>query len=215
VSARGLIPASPQLGYCALRLRRGEELLTTTGIQVAEYRPTEFEVKVQAATSSVVAGEAIRWKVDGSYLEGGAMAGAPVETTLRRERTWFSPPGFEGHITDDSVWQQLEDTRAYATFLESHAESLSALGTMSRTSSSTLEQQTGPERLEFEATVTDVSAQTASARSSVLVHPAAYYPVIESLPSRLVDAPASVHPRVLAVTPEGQRLTGRSLSLSL
>ncbi len=215
VQTRLEIPGSAKLGYFTVTLARGEDPLTAAGIQVAEYRPSEFEVNVLAQRPSVVAGEPSEWRVEGTYFYGGAMAGAEVETSLRRESAWYSPPGFESYATDDTSYQNLEDHRPYSTYLESDQTVLSAEGTLVKTFAARLDKQVGPERLEFEATVRDLSAQTVSARDSVLVHPASYYPAIQPLETGLVDAPSQLSPKVLAVSPGGQRVIGRPLTLSL
>lgn len=215
VAHRLRIPAAAQLGYWTLRLRRGKQVYATASVRVAEVRPTEFEVGVRSEQASVIAGEPISWHVEGTYLSGGAMASAGVETSLRREQAWFSPPGYEQLVSDDSAWQRFEDYRPYSAYLESSQGELSEQGQLGQTSASQLAGQVGPERLELEATVTDLSAQTVSRRAGVLVHPAAFYPVIEPLPSSFVDAPALISARVLAVTPEGTPLSNQLLSVTL
>lgn len=209
------IPRSAALGYWTLELFCDKNILTSSTIRVAEYRPSEFEVAVRSRAPQVIAGEINEWDLSGTYFFGGPMAGAQVETSLRREPAVYRVPGWEAFVTDDQVWQNLEPYRPYDVHLETKIRKLDEQGMLRVSSSTSLEQQTGPERLEFEATVSDLSAQTVSARGHVLVHPGAVYPAMEPLPSSLVDAPSSISPRVWAVSPEGKALDKRAVALSL
>ena len=214
-SAQLKIPASGRLGYWNVQLRRGEEVLASSSIQVAEFRRSEFSVEARAMQKEVVIGAPTDWSVKGSYFYGGVMKDAKVETALRRTRTPFTPPGLDGYRVGDDAYQLHEQYQHYSPFLSSKRSELDSLGEYHERSKIELPHQVGPERVHLEATVTDLSAQTASAQASVLVHPAAYYVALKRAESHLVDVQTTLTPLVRTVTPGGRKVTGKSVSLFL
>ena len=214
-AARLAFPRSGSLGQWTVQLWRGERELASVGLQLAEFRAAEFEVKVNANKPNVVADEQIRWSTNGQYFFGGVMANAPVDTTIVRQATWFSPPGHDEHITDDNAWQRFEREQGHSNLLSSEKRVLSKMGELSFETAAKLKGQVGPERLVLESTVHDLSGQALSGRQSVLVHPASFYLALERPQSLFVEAPARVAPRILAITPEGRPVSGRAITLSL
>lgn len=215
LAARLKIPRSGQLGQWSVELRRGEKVLANTLLQVAEFRPAEFTVNVAAREPSVIAGERVNWAVTGSYFYGGVMADAKLETVATRSRAGFTPPGLDDYETGDDAWQAHEPYVSYSATLESAAHQFDHMGELKSATVARLPHQVAPERIELEATVSDLSGQTATGRGSVLVHPAAYTVALKRPASTLFDAPGRLTPMVRAVTPQGKTASGRSVTLSL
>ncbi len=215
VSAQLTIPATAQLGDFTAQLRRGEQPLASTTLQVAEFRPAEFEVKVHPGEPEVIAGDQVRFHVAGNYFYGGVMGEAKTEYSFARHPAHFSPPGYDEYVVDDDEWQYHEAYRDRPYVLSHDEGALDNLGQMTRETSAQLKDQVGPEYIEFEATVHDLSGQTDSARASALVHPASYYVALKRPESYLVDAPSTFSPEVLTVSPQGTVISGRSVKLDL
>src|SRR6478609_250115 len=68
-------------------------------LEVAEYRPAEFEVAVEPRQNEVSAGGVARFTVRGDYLYGAPMSGAALTYSLGRERAYFSIPEHEEFST--------------------------------------------------------------------------------------------------------------------
>ncbi len=215
VAAQLKVPQSGALGYWTAQLKRGKEVLASSALQVAEYRRSEFEVHVETDVPSVVSGEAAAFNVSANYFYGGVMADAAFSYTIYRNPAYFVPEGLSEYVASDSTWQYHEPYRGYSRQLAAKESKLDELGTAMVGSTTKLVQQVGPEYLEFEGTVQDVSGQTSSARKTLLVHPANNYVAIKRPESYLVDAPGSISPQVRTVTPEGKNVSGRSVQLSL
>src|SRR5690606_21729585 len=128
ISAQILIPGSAALGYWSAQLKRGEQLLASTHLQVAEYRVAEFEVKVQAHNAHVTAGQKLSWDVRGEYFYGGMMSGAPVSYTLSRRPSAFRPAQSEDYETSDEEWQYHQPYKSYDPLLASDEAKLDDVG---------------------------------------------------------------------------------------
>lgn len=215
VSAQVLIPGSAALGYWSAQVKRGEQLLASTHLQVAEYRAAEFEVKVQAHNAQVTAGQKLSWDVRGEYFYGGMMSGAPVSYTLSRRPSAFRPAQSEDYETSDEEWQYHQPYKSYDPLLASDEAKLDDVGKWSFEALPKLEHQIGPEQLELEATVQDLSGQTISGRGSVQVDPAQYYLGIKHPESYLIDAPGVFRPLVRTMSRDGKIVVGKRVELSL
>lgn len=209
------VPGASPLGYFSLTLERQGQRLTSAHLQVAEFRPAEFEVQAHSPVSSVIAGDPVGWNVTGSYFSGGVMANSSIATTVARRPASFDLPGAKEFITDDSAWQMHEPYQFHDPLLAASEVKLDDFGKWSGETASRLEKQVGPERLELEATVRDLSGQAQSSRASVLVHPAAHYVAIARPETTLLDTPARVSPQIKTLSPEGKTVAGQAVQLQL
>jgi alpha-2-macroglobulin len=185
-------------------------------IQIAEYRAAEFKVGVDAAAATYLPGESARFHVQADYLFGSPMSGMSLGYGVTRERTSFSPPGWEGYVTsEDSYRRDLPNVSLDANVI-AHAEAtLSAAGAHEVSVPLVLPGQTGPERIRLDASVTDVSRQAIASSAAALVHPARHYVGLALEGSWFFTVPSTLEPRVLALTPRGETKAGRPVQLEL
>jgi len=186
------------------------------GVEVAEFRPVEFKVAVEPAAPSQIEGETARFRVQADYLFGSPMSGMALEFGATRERTAFAPPGADGFATSDDVYRRDLPYAALDSMLIARQHTkLSAAGDHVETLALVLPGQTGPERVRLDASVRDVSRQMVDASAGVLVHPASHYVAIALDGDGFRSVPSTLEPRVLALTPSGQRRAGRPAQLEL
>lgn len=208
------LPGSAALGQWRVAAPGTPE--AALSVEVAEYRPAEFKVRVDAALPEYVSRQTAELRVQADYLYGSPMAGAKLSYAATRERTSFAPPGADGYVTDDEAFRnELSAAALSSAPLGRAEEQLSAQGAFTIGLPLTLPGQIGPERVRVDAEVTDVSRQVVSSSAAVLVHPAAYYVAIAQLDSWFVSTPSALRPRVLALEPDGSRVLGRKVTLDL
>ena len=208
------LPGSASLGSWRILAEGFED--DSLSVEVAEYRAAEFKVRVDPAQPSYVSAEPARFRVQADYLFGSPMGGAKLGYGVTRERSSFAPPKSAGFVTSDDAYRadlELEALHA-AVFARGEAQ-LSAEGAHELSLPLALPGQTGPEQVRLDAEVTDVSRQAIAASAAVLVHPASHYVGIAELDSWFQRAPALLKPRILALTPAGERRSGRKVSLDL
>jgi len=208
-------PLSARVGGWSVALLRGEEQLASAEVAVRLYRPAEFEVAVTPSVRELVAGENVDFRVKGSYFFGGAMARAATKVWVTRSPESFVPPGTRGFETTDDAARSGDDRGPPAPLLREAEVALDGKGLVSERVVAALPDQTGPERVTFEAEVTDVSRQALAGRGSVLVHPASYYLGIKEDESSFLDVGRPFRPTVAAFAPDGQRWAGRRVELEL
>lgn len=208
------VPGSASLGQW--RLTAAGFADDGLGIEVAEFRPVEFKVSVEALAPSHIAGDSARFRVRGDYLFGSPMSGMQLGFGVTRERASFAPPGSEGFATSDDVYRRDLPYVALDSMLIGRTDTqLSAAGDHLATVPLVLQGQIGPERVRFDASVTDVSRQVVDASAAVLVHPASHYVGIALDGDGFRSVPSTLEPRVVAFSPSGQRRAGRAVSLEL
>lgn len=214
-SARFEVPLSASLGYFQLVLQEGKEQLTQAGLQVAEYVPAEFKAEVSPDAGFRMRGEQARVTVSGSYLYGAPMVGAGAHATVFRYPTTFSPRGADDLATDDSEFQDTVDRIYQTPYIKSVELKLGSDGRQVVDIPLSFENMIGPERIETEAEIVDLSNRAQSARAAFLVHPARYYLGLERPENYFVNSGSSLSPKVLALEPSGARVSGRDVNLSL
>lgn len=213
-SAELRVPASASLGQWRASLAELPD--DALSFQVAEYRAAELSVRVEPGAPSYLQGETARFRSQADYLFGSPMSGMPIAWSASRERASFSPPGADAYVVgDDAYRRDLRLAPLDQSTLSQKTATLSLEGRHDASVRLLLPGQTGPERLRFDATVSDVSRQAVTASAAVLVHPASFYVGIARQESWFVAVPARLEPRVVALSPRGERLAGKSLSLEL
>lgn len=218
-SAKVVVPRSGRLGTYEIEAKvdgspRSWADLTST-FEVAEYRPAEFEVKVESDRPSYVRGDTARWIGRGDFLYGAPMAKAPARTWITRSETWFSPPGAEELTVDDRAYREdLDASSPDGARLESNDSPLDPAGRTSTTVKLDMPGMTGPERVTADVEVTDLSRQAIASSTTAIVHPGDFYLGLQPA-SYFVDAGKPVPARVLAITPGGQKVPGKPVALEL
>jgi alpha-2-macroglobulin len=209
------VPASGALGNWSLTAKIGSAEVSSY-FDVAEYRPAEFEVKVEADRPAYVRGDRASWTIGGDYLFGAPMANAPVQYFITRSASSFAPPGSEEFVSSSSAYfADLPEQSMGASQLKSERAKLDAHGKVTTSVKLQQEGQRGPELVVVDAEVTDVSRQSIGGTSSAIVHPAAHYVGIRTPSDYFVDAPGELKPALVAISPSGQRLAGKKVQVEL
>jgi uncharacterized protein YfaS (alpha-2-macroglobulin family) len=218
-SVRVPVPRVGRLGTYEIEARiagsaRGWADVTTT-FEVAEYRPAEFEVKVESDRPSFVRGETARWIGRGDFLYGAPMARAAARTWITRSATYFVPPGAEELVVDDSAYRaDLPEASPDGGTLENRAGKLDDAGKTSSTVKLEMPGQIGAERVTAEVEVTDLSRQSIASSTTAIVHPAEFYLGLERVPF-FADPGKAIAAHVVAIAPSGTKLPGRQVKLEL
>ena len=115
-----VIPSDAKLGDYRAEVqvrRRGEwSTLAVATYRIAEYRPPEFLVDVNAPSSPRIAGDSLRAVVEARYLFGAPMARAAMSWSLRQARIagWeLEIPGMEGWSVGATGhwWEEISEAR--------------------------------------------------------------------------------------------------------
>jgi uncharacterized protein YfaS (alpha-2-macroglobulin family) len=207
------VPASGGLGSYQLSSAEGE---LRASFEVAEYRPAEFAVTVAPRASSYRRGETARFDARGDYLFGAPMGGAAVRYTLSRGPGYFHAPGHESFaIGAEAFYADLEERPLASGTIGQGEGKLDASGRFVVNQELALPGQRGAERVLTSVEVTDPSRQVIASETSVLVHPADFYVGIETPQDWFFTAPSALAPRVLALSPRGEKLAGHKVRLEL
>lgn len=211
------VPPAATLGSWRLEVQEADDqVISATHFEVAEYRPTEISAKVASAKPSYVRGARASFEVQGDYLYGAPMAGAPVRYWAYRSETSWNVPQTAGFRTDAVLYDSAHpDQSPEAGPIGSGEGKLDGRGALIHEVPLTLPGQRAPEVVSFDAEVTDVSRQTAASNTSVVIHPADVYVGLEEPKSHFLQAPTAFEPRAIVTTPDGARQTGRNVTLEL
>ncbi len=183
------IPRNARLGFAHLRAsivsrplapkpraRSGRILIrdwnAQTRFTIDEYRTVEMKLETSVDEKEHVAGARAEISVSGKYLFGAPMHDMPVIVQASRQAGWFQPKGLEEFSTDSAgLW-----STKYETFMPATKVMLDANGVGHISVPLALPNQLGPETVNVDASITDVSdAFMVGDRSSFLVHPAEIY----------------------------------------
>lgn len=209
------LPAQTRLGRHQIEASIDGERIAWGGFEVAEYRPAEFEIGAESDRPSYVRGDKATWTSRGAFLFGAPMSGAKADVVVSRARTWFSVPEHDGYeISDEPYHRDREEHEPRADVVEQHQISLDARGLATTNAPLTMKGQRGPESLSFHLDVTDLSRQVISTSTTAIVHPAEHYVGIE-LEDRFVDKGTTLAPRLLALSPRGDRVEGAAIDVEL
>jgi uncharacterized protein YfaS (alpha-2-macroglobulin family) len=207
------VPATGGLGSYQLSSSEGE---LRASFEVAEYRPAEFAVIVTPRAAAYRRGETARFAARGDYLFGAPMAGASVRYTLSRGPDSFQVPGHESFALGAATYYADLDEHPLTSGTIGQGEGkLDPSGAFGVDHALALPGQRGPERIVTSVEVTDASRQVIASEASVVVHPADFYVGIETPKDWFFTTPAGITPRVLALTPRGEKLAGHKVRLEL
>ncbi len=189
-------------------------------LRVGEYRPSEFTVTITPDSRQLTRGQKLSGKLTGQYLFGGPMADVRGSYHPYSEQAIFTPKNTEGFSTDAWTHQTLLMKRPEVQQLVKSAPlgagrtiTLDAQGQASFEASTALD-LFGAAQIGVGATILDKSRQTVSTKGGALVHPGDFYLGIQR-PHIKTKAGQRLNPQVIAVTPEGKRLAGKKVRLSL
>jgi len=209
------IPPGGELGtyYAAVSGLEHERFLQEP-LEVSEYRPVELRVAASTDKPAYVRGDSAKLDVKADYLFGAAAAGLSTSLSVSREPTWFAVPGADDYTVSADAYYRDQSEVSAAGELRRETRQLDAQGRVAWDEKLALPGQRGTELLRIDAEVTDVSRRSVATKGSALVHPALFYVGLKS-DMAFVEAPNAVKPEVLAFLPDGKRLSGKRVSLTL
>ncbi|HEY4107157.1 MAG TPA: MG2 domain-containing protein, partial [Polyangiaceae bacterium] len=215
-AARFKVPESGHLGSWQVQAASSPDDLIYESFDVSEYRPSEFKVGVESERPSYVRGDVAHWTARADYLFGAPMAKAAARVTVSHIGSYFEVPNSEGFSTSASAYHaDLEESALDGGQLLAQAAKLDEHGAFAFSQKLELPAQRGPELITAEADVTDVSRQSLAGTTSAIVHPAEFYLGLKEPEDFFVNAPGKVSTSVLALSPKGERVAGKSVKIEL
>ncbi len=172
----------------------------TETFRVEEFKPAVFEVKSRAIGGTFLAGGKFSAAVEGWYLFGAPMSGAPADWTLRLTDAYYAPPGHDGFSFGREYGYNRYDRLAGSGGLKLDEKGKGLVEVQ-------LDKADGSGgnalRASFEAGVTDPERQRLFGRASAYVHKAdLYYGVKAS--GGFTEAGKPWSASVIAVRPGGE-----------
>jgi uncharacterized protein YfaS (alpha-2-macroglobulin family) len=183
---------------------------------VAAYRRPEFRVDASMTADRAIAGSHVNGAINARYLFGAAMANRPVTWSYSRSPVYGPPAPVLNQFPADRftfVGCCDQNVRAEAARLGGTTAALDARGEIALD----LETQPSdglPYQYTLEGDVEDVSRQHIAGRAGLVVHPAPWYVGLKR-PSLFVDQKDGLNTAVVAATPEGKRVAGVKVDLTL
>lgn len=175
--------------------------------EVAEYRPAEFEVKVDSDKASYIRGERAKFGGQGDFLYGAPMSDAKARYTVTRAPAYFRVPslpvGFES--SDSAYLAGLTEAAPESNLILSGEANLDNRGEIEVATSLALPGQRGPERVSCEVEVTDISRQSVAGSKTTIVHPGEFYIALRDDKEGFAEAKKPVKVEALAASPSGVR----------
>ena len=212
------VPADAKLGSYTVGLQyqwggKWQEL-DRAYYRVAEYRPPEFLVEVNAPKVPLFAGDSLRATIEARYLFGAPMARAAVEwRAMSAPMGWWGLdiPGLERgdwYLGENSWWWEDGDENDGAV-VASATDTLDATGHRVVKIATPTPSKGRAATVTLTATITDVNRQSVAGSTSIIVHPADFYVAAKPLGDSWfwrAGGPQSVG--VIAVRPSGERVRG-------
>ena len=209
------LPAGAPLGSYSVVAKPTDGGTVYGRFSVEEFRPAEFKVAVKSEQAQLVRGETMRWNANGAYLFGAPMRGAPLRWSLYHSPSYFRPTGHEGFVFSDRVWWFGDGSHQRdGGFVARGNGKLDARGGLTGEQALKPAKMTGPISYELETSVTDISRQSISSRTRVLLHPGEVY--VGARPDKtFLKAGDELKADLLAVTPAGEAVAGIKLTGTL
>ncbi len=178
------IPAEGALGEYSISAKVATQRLIANGqFLVAAYRRPEFRVDVTLKSPTSIAGTKLSGTIVGKYLFGAAMASRPVKWTYSKEPITDVPAIIREHYTEGQ-WEFLGEDyehRRESETIGTKEQKLDAKGELKLPLDTDLTAGY-PWSYKLEGTVTDISRQELSGRTSFRVDPAPWYVGVKTLP---------------------------------
>ncbi len=231
------LPAGANLGQGWMSLNLvGAQGLSNQGTQraftIQEFRTPEFEVQARHESSDpYFLGEQATVAVDATYYAGGPLPDAAVEWQVTNRSTQYTPPNrndftfgiwtpwwrsFGAADTDNQSSLEGDCFDCWPGGAEAEVKTFS--GRTDADGSHYLDMAfSGPEvdqptTVSAQATVTDVNRQAWSSRTSVLVHPSAFYVGLRS-DRAFVEAGTPLRIEAIVTDLDGEAVAGRTIAV--
>ncbi len=173
------------LGSYSIAMNTGQEGYAQAYFRVAEYRKPEYQVSVTADKSNYENGEAVNVTVEASYYFGGAVADAEVQWSVLSKDYYFRyncPPTQHCPYYSWTYWADWRwwmwydpENNGYGRLIAQGATKTDEQGRATFQVAADIAQEIQSQRYTLEASITDLSGQQVSNRTTVLVHKGEYY----------------------------------------
>ena len=202
----------------------GENALSSAYFLVTTYRKPDFVVDVKTKKPSYISGDTMAFDVDGRYLYGAPMAGAPAAGTFTASNTSVNPVADHPELKLDGYrWDFVcYDTEVDACGPQLYGDEIgSANGNLDPVGHATATHEIAvqtvrhqPLSVDFESNVTDVSRQSFAARATAIVHPGDFYLGVRQIDT-YTAAGQPMQVAVVSVSPDGKIVTGKAATATL
>jgi uncharacterized protein YfaS (alpha-2-macroglobulin family) len=188
----------------------------TSSFEVLAYKPAEFKVAVTSTERDYVHRQSANFKIAAEYLYGAPLAEGRVIQRVSRQEIDYAPPNSRGYVVSDFAFlSDLRYTNERGSAYSQESKLLDGSGLTDSRILLNAPQQLRTESLEVEAEVQDISGQTQSSRSSVLVHPALYYLGLQQPKKRFLAVGAMAPVALSAFNPTGDRMGSVPVTIEL
>jgi uncharacterized protein YfaS (alpha-2-macroglobulin family) len=177
-----LLDQDAVLGFYSIRVEipQNGDTAGSVGFTVAEYRKPEFQVQVSASPENVLSGEDYTVTIAADYYSGGGVSEGDVEWRLTSSPFTFTPDDrYSGYRFSDQDFDLgfFDDFDRIGFDLVAEGKGTTdALGQLQVTLPADLSEYASSRIFGFEATLTDISRNAVSGRTTVTAHQGAYYP---------------------------------------
>lgn len=207
------LPKTMDLGECTLKLGGPENSSFEHFLEVQEFRRPEFEVTATAEPGVSQIGKSALVSAQAAYFSGGPLANSKVNWRVHSSSASFTPAGWEGYSfgawtpwwAGGSDGDEPDNSTTQEARTDSGGKSQLKVDFLSV-------DPPHPHNLEAEATLEDVNRQTWTARTSVLVHPAAVYVGLQS-DTTFVQKGQPLKVSVVVTDLDGKAVAGKSVRL--
>ena len=184
--------------------------------QLAEYRAPEFETSLVLDTTARYLGDTLRARATGRYYFGAPMAGALVHwRAFTSDAGGFTLPGLPDGFS-------MGETYVGGPTTPGRAETITGIDTLDATGSVTLRiptrlgESTWPADVDVSVSVDDLNRQAVSSDESTMLHASNLYLAARDSGTSWYWKPNGRRRfQVLAVRPDGKRVSGVAVSVSV
>ncbi len=210
------LPDAANLGRARVKLSLSDRSAHHSHyFKLEEFKRPEFEVSAQTTEGPYFVGKHAIATVSAEYYAGGGLPESDVNWRVRGEDAHFSPPKRDGYHfgkRPSYFWWSRGDDEKERKANETWRSTTNAEGRHRLRVDFDALDPAYPRLLNFEATVTDVSRQAWSARTTMLVHPAGVTIGLRQ-ESRMVTAGKPVVLDALVTDIDGKAVAGRNVSI--
>ena len=211
------VPQEAPLGTYNVNARSANHRGVIYGdLLVAAYRRPDFRVDTTLNGNSTLAGTKLDGRIQGRYLFGASMPGAPVRWSYTKQELVDVPAKItdrwpeERYIFLGRDWEQDGPTRADIELKEEHLDAKGEL----RLSLETQKDAGVPFEYRLEGVVTDVTRQEIAGRAAYRVDPAPWY-IGLLRPPYFADTKTGVQTEVVAAGLDGLAVAGVNVHVEL
>ncbi len=210
------LPDAANLGRARVKLKlSGRSARYTHRFQVEEFKRPEFEVSAETTEGPYYVGKHAIATVSAVYYAGGGLPESKVNWRVKAQDATFTPPKRDSYhfgTRPTYFWWSRGDKDANRSVNESWRSTTNAEGRHRLRVDFDALDPAYPRMLSFEANVTDVSRQSWSARTKMLVHPASVTVGLKQ-DSRMVSAGKPIVLSAIVTDIDGKMAPGRSVTI--